>query len=71
MDHYHVPWYQVSSCIEQGYRSCTPLQLAMVTSVLVNHGKKVVPHLLKRIVEHGHSFKQQRTNKELCNVNKS
>ncbi|MGX9522904.1 penicillin-binding transpeptidase domain-containing protein [Vibrio mediterranei] len=56
-DHYHVPWYQVSICIG----SCTPLQLTKVTSVLVNHGKTVVPHFLKRIVEHGDSVKQQRT----------
>jgi cell division protein FtsI/penicillin-binding protein 2 len=57
-DHYHVPWHQVSICIGQRYWSCTPLQLTKVTSVLVNHGKTVVAHFLKRIVEQGDSVKK-------------
>ncbi|MCY9856165.1 penicillin-binding protein 2 [Vibrio mediterranei] len=65
MNRYHIPWYQgdtVPIGIGQGYWTCTPLQLAKATSILVNHGKTVVPHLLKGVVEHGESFlKQQRT----------
>ena len=35
--------------IGQGYWTATPLQLAKATSILVNNGKVMTPHLMKRI----------------------
>jgi penicillin-binding protein 2 len=49
---YKKPWVQgdtISVGIGQGYWTATPLQLAKATSILVNNGKVMTPHLMKRI----------------------
>ncbi|MCZ8489628.1 penicillin-binding transpeptidase domain-containing protein [Vibrio lentus] len=43
----------------QGHWTSTPLQLAKATSVLVNHGKVMPPHILKATLEHGEDFNKQ------------
>jgi len=43
-------WYAgetLNACIGQGYLLCTPLQLAYMTSLIANGGKKIKPTLLK------------------------
>ncbi|HZF11772.1 MAG TPA: penicillin-binding protein 2 [Thermoanaerobaculia bacterium] len=45
-----IPWYPgetISVAIGQGPVLLTPLQMAMMTAIVANGGKKVVPHLLK------------------------
>lgn len=45
-----IPWYPgetISVSIGQGPVLLTPLQMAMMTSIVANGGKKVVPHLIK------------------------
>jgi penicillin-binding protein 2 len=45
-----IPWYPgetISVAIGQGPVLLTPLQMAIMTSIVANGGKKVVPHLLK------------------------
>lgn len=62
MARYRKPWYQgdtVPIGIGQGYWTTTPLQLAKATSVLVNHGKVMPPHILRATLEHGESLDTQ------------
>lgn len=62
MARYRTPWYQgdtVPIGIGQGYWTTTPLQLAKATSVLVNHGKVIPPHILRATIEHGDDFDAQ------------
>ncbi len=62
MMRYRTPWYQgdtVPIGIGQGYWTSTPLQLAKATSVLVNHGKVMPPHILRATLEHGEDFSTQ------------
>ncbi|WP_108651016.1 penicillin-binding protein 2 [Dongshaea marina] len=50
---YHQPWYlgdTISVGIGQGYWSATPMQLAHAFSILIDHGKRVVPQILKGTV---------------------
>ncbi|MGF1753628.1 penicillin-binding protein 2 [Vibrio makurazakiensis] len=64
MARYRTPWYQgdtVPIGIGQGYWTATPMQLAKATSVLVNHGKVMPPHILKATMNHGEDFDQQRS----------
>jgi penicillin-binding protein 2 len=42
--------------IGQGLVLATPLQLAVMTSRLINGGKAVLPHLIRRVVPNGESF---------------
>jgi penicillin-binding protein 2 len=45
-----IPWYPgetISVSIGQGPVLLTPLQMAMMTAIVANGGKKVVPHLIK------------------------
>lgn len=59
MVRHHVPWYQgdtVPIGIGQGYWTATPLQIAKATSVLLNHGKVMPPHLLRAVLDHGEQF---------------
>lgn len=56
---YRQPWYKgdtVPIGIGQGYWTATPLQIAKATSVLVNHGQVIAPHLLKATLTHGAPF---------------
>ncbi|MCC4820744.1 penicillin-binding protein 2, partial [Vibrio lentus] len=62
MMRYRTPWYQgdtVPIGIGQGYWTSTPMQLAKATSVLVNHGKVMPPHILRAILDHGEDFDTQ------------
>lgn len=62
MSRYRTPWYQgdtVPIGIGQGYWTATPMQLAKATSVLVNHGKVMPPHILKATLDHGEDFDHQ------------
>jgi len=56
---YRQPWYKgdtVPIGIGQGYWTATPLQIAKATSVLVNHGHVIAPHLLKATLPHGQAL---------------
>ena len=49
---YEQPWYigdTISVGIGQGYWTATPIQLAKATTIVANHGKRYVPHLLKSL----------------------
>ncbi|MEZ8491211.1 penicillin-binding protein 2 [Vibrio splendidus] len=62
MMRYRTPWYQgdtVPIGIGQGYWTSTPMQLAKATSILVNHGKVMPPHILRAILDHGEDFDTQ------------
>ncbi|MDN3702141.1 penicillin-binding protein 2 [Vibrio artabrorum] len=62
MMRYHTPWYQgdtVPIGIGQGYWTSTPLQLAKATSILINHGKVMPPHILRATLDHGEPFDTQ------------
>ncbi|KLN64855.1 penicillin-binding protein 2 [Vibrio sp. VPAP30] len=62
---YRQPWYKgdtVPIGIGQGYWTATPLQIAKATSVLVNHGQVIAPHLLKATLAHSAPFSEQKTN---------
>lgn len=62
MMRYRTPWYQgdtVPIGIGQGYWTSTPLQLAKATSVLINHGKVMPPHILRATLDHGEDFDTQ------------
>ncbi|WP_051035853.1 penicillin-binding protein 2 [Photobacterium marinum] len=51
---HHKPWYKgdtVPIGIGQGYWTATPIQIAKATSVLVNHGTVMPPHLLKAVLD--------------------
>ena len=48
----NMPWFPGETLITgigQGYMLATPLQLALSTAILANHGKKVRPHMVKAI----------------------
>ncbi|MBJ3881080.1 penicillin-binding protein 2, partial [Salmonella enterica subsp. enterica serovar Typhimurium] len=47
--------------IGQGYWPATPMQIAKATSVLVNEGEVIAPHLLKATIENGNDFEEQQT----------
>ncbi|MCJ2375731.1 penicillin-binding protein 2 [Vibrio sp. ZSDZ34] len=62
MARHRTPWYQGDTIpvgIGQGYWTATPMQIAKATSVLVNHGEVLSPHLLKATVNNGDNFDQQ------------
>jgi len=62
---YRQPWYKgdtVPIGIGQGYWTATPLQIAKATSVLVNHGQVVAPHLLRATLTHGMPFSEETPN---------
>ncbi|NIT14020.1 MAG: penicillin-binding protein 2 [Candidatus Dadabacteria bacterium] len=47
------PWYKgdtINVAIGQGYLSVTPLQVAVMTSVIANGGYRVQPHFVKEVV---------------------
>ncbi|MDF5522758.1 penicillin-binding transpeptidase domain-containing protein, partial [Vibrio parahaemolyticus] len=43
------------------YWTATPMQIAKATSVLVNEGEVIAPHLLKATIENGNDFEEQQT----------
>lgn len=50
--HYNEPWYPGDTCqmsIGQGMLLVTPLQMAVVAATLANSGRRVTPHLHKRL----------------------
>ncbi|EPE37380.1 penicillin-binding protein [Candidatus Photodesmus katoptron] len=58
MDRYNAPWYQGDTIpvgIGQGYWTATPIQISKATSILVNHGKVMAPHLLRTIIDSDHN----------------
>ncbi|WP_299689567.1 penicillin-binding protein 2 [uncultured Vibrio sp.] len=62
MSRHRVPWYQGDTIpvgIGQGYWTATPMQIAKATSVLVNEGEVLAPHLLRSTIENNQSFDQQ------------
>jgi len=59
---YRQPWYKgdtVPIGIGQGYWTATPLQIAKATSVLVNHGEVIAPHLFRNTLQHGVPFHKE------------
>lgn len=49
-----APWYPgetVISGIGQGYMLVTPLQLASAVATLANRGRRIVPHIVKAVVD--------------------
>ncbi|MCG7491179.1 penicillin-binding protein 2 [Vibrio sp. Of14-4] len=59
---HRVPWYQGDTIpvgIGQGYWTATPMQIAKATSVLINRGKVMPPHLLRGTVDNGQPFEDQ------------
>ncbi|ROV58507.1 penicillin-binding protein 2 [Vibrio ponticus] len=59
MARHRTPWYQGDTIpvgIGQGYWTATPMQIAKATSVVVNHGKVIAPHLLRATIENGADF---------------
>ena len=59
MARHRVPWYQGDTIpvgIGQGYWTATPMQIAKATSVLVNRGKVIAPHLLRATIDNGEEF---------------
>ncbi|MDE1308958.1 penicillin-binding protein 2 [Vibrio aestuarianus] len=62
MARHRTPWYQGDTIpvgIGQGYWTATPMQIAKATSVLVNHGKVIAPHLLRSTIKNGEEFRKQ------------
>ncbi|WP_418641996.1 penicillin-binding protein 2 [Vibrio chaetopteri] len=62
MARHRTPWYQGDTIpvgIGQGYWTATPMQIAKATSVLVNHGEVLSPHLLRATINNGDSFDHQ------------
>jgi len=54
MGRHRKPWYQGDTIpvgIGQGYWTATPMQIAKATSVLVNRGKVMAPHLLRATID--------------------
>ncbi|MDP2574819.1 penicillin-binding protein 2 [Vibrio penaeicida] len=54
MARHRQPWYQGDTIpvgIGQGYWTATPMQLAKATSVLVNKGEVIAPHLLRATID--------------------
>lgn len=59
---HNIPWYKGDTIpvgIGQGYWTATPIQIAKATSVLVNDGKVMAPHLLKATIENSHPIDSQ------------
>ncbi|HAS64123.1 MAG TPA: penicillin-binding protein 2 [Vibrio sp.] len=59
MTRHRTPWYQGDTIpvgIGQGYWTATPMQIAKATSVLVNRGQVIAPHLLRATIENGDDF---------------
>ncbi|GAB2654890.1 penicillin-binding protein 2 [Vibrio panuliri] len=59
MARHRTPWYQGDTIpvgIGQGYWTATPMQIAKATSVVVNRGKVIAPHLLRATIENGAEF---------------
>ncbi|MFW8652540.1 penicillin-binding protein 2 [Vibrio diabolicus] len=64
MSRHKTPWYKGDTIpvgIGQGYWTATPMQIAKATSVLVNQGEVIAPHLLKATIENGNDFEEQQT----------
>ncbi|WP_438454383.1 penicillin-binding protein 2 [Vibrio alginolyticus] len=64
MSRHKTPWYKGDTIpvgIGQGYWTATPMQIAKATSVLVNEGEVIAPHLLKATIENGNDFEEQKT----------
>ncbi|ELB2897170.1 penicillin-binding protein 2 [Vibrio sp. 811] len=64
MSRHKTPWYKGDTIpvgIGQGYWTATPMQIAKATSVLVNEGEVIAPHLLKATIENGNDFEKQQT----------
>lgn len=62
MSRHRTPWYQGDTIpvgIGQGYWTSTPMQIAKATSVLVNHGKVIAPHLLRSTLNNGEALNKQ------------
>ncbi|MCW8345363.1 penicillin-binding protein 2 [Vibrio sp. ZSDZ65] len=62
MARHRTPWYQGDTIpvgIGQGYWTATPMQIAKATSVLVNRGEVLSPHLLRATIDNGDNFDQQ------------
>ncbi|WP_100753717.1 penicillin-binding protein 2 [Vibrio salilacus] len=62
MARHRTPWYQGDTIpvgIGQGYWTSTPMQIAKATSVLVNHGKVIAPHLLRSTLNNGEALNKQ------------
>ncbi|MEZ9299822.1 penicillin-binding protein 2 [Vibrio splendidus] len=62
MARHRVPWYQGDTIpvgIGQGYWTATPMQIAKATSVLVNEGEVIAPHLLRATIENSQPFDAQ------------
>ncbi|MGF1747528.1 penicillin-binding protein 2 [Vibrio cionasavignyae] len=62
MARHRTPWYQGDTIpvgIGQGYWTATPMQIAKATSVLVNHGEVLSPHLLRATINNGDNFDNQ------------
>ncbi|CAH0525082.1 penicillin-binding protein 2 [Vibrio hippocampi] len=62
MARHRTPWYQGDTIpvgIGQGYWTATPMQIAKATSVLVNHGQVLSPHLLRATINNGGNFDEQ------------
>lgn len=62
MSRHKTPWYKGDTIpvgIGQGYWTATPMQIAKATSVLVNEGEVIAPHLLKATIENGNDFEEQ------------
>lgn len=62
MARHRTPWYQGDTIpvgIGQGYWTATPMQIAKATSVLVNHGQVIAPHLLRSTIKNGEEFSKQ------------
>tara|TARA_Y100001956_G_C4126478_1_gene190389 strand:- start:2314 stop:4203 length:1890 start_codon:yes stop_codon:yes gene_type:complete len=62
MARHRVPWYQGDTIpvgIGQGYWTATPMQIAKATSVLVNRGTRIAPHLLRATIVNGERFDKQ------------
>ncbi|WP_104400438.1 penicillin-binding protein 2 [Vibrio penaeicida] len=54
MARHRQPWYQGDTIpvgIGQGYWTATPMQIAKATSVLVNKGEVIAPHLLRATID--------------------
>ncbi|EFP97184.1 penicillin-binding protein 2 [Vibrio caribbeanicus] len=56
---HRTPWYQGDTIpvgIGQGYWTATPMQIAKATSVLVNRGDVIAPHLLRATIDNSDTF---------------
>ncbi len=62
-----VSWYEgdtLNSGIGQGFMTVTPLELATGVTVLANHGKRMVPHLLLAEQEPGKALEIQKSTQQ-------